>query len=258
MTEPDEPFCMPPDDPVSAAVEFRRQEALMERVKNPGKHLPPPLRAPENATLQQELDAIDTAELADLTELKDLNFRIVRRADARLEAGKLDEKTRHALVREMQLSSNQLRRLIPECARAARLVANARHRGNLKRDFFRDRALKVIEDVFGDLDKKYEADGFGCWMPFAYPDQWMIFHQTMRKVLAANGLLYAKNAEHFKRFLEETPIVSRNPKPGTFASPADYTGKPEQESPVSLAFRHAVAVDKAQKEARQRSTDQRG
>ncbi len=83
-----------------------------------------------------------------------------------------------------------------------------------KRDaFLEDRAVAVVHDLMLYLDDKFADVGFGGWMPFRWPDQWLMFCGLMRKVLAANGLVYAKHAETYRKLLEDddTPEIELPP-----------------------------------------------
>ena len=75
--------------------------------------------------------------------------------------------------------------------------------------FLHDRAHAVVADTLFAMDEAFEQVGFGSWMPFRYPDQWLIFTGLLSRVLAANGLIGAKNAAVYRRLLEETPPVER-------------------------------------------------
>lgn len=78
---------------------------------------------------------------------------------------------------------------------------------SLKEAFYWDRAHAVVAATLLSLDKEFREVGFGSWMPFRYPDQWLMFCGLLRKVLAANGLIHAKDPEQYRRLLEETEPV---------------------------------------------------
>jgi hypothetical protein len=61
------------------------------------------------------------------------------------------------------------------------------------------------------LDEEFREVGFGSWMPFRYPDQWLMFCGLLKKVLAANGLMYAEHADTYRRLLDETPVADPHP-----------------------------------------------
>ena len=55
--------------------------------------------------------------------------------------------------------------------------------------------------------RSFDKLGFGAWMPFRFPDQWLMFCSVMQRVLAANGLIHSSHPEIYRRLLEETPPV---------------------------------------------------
>jgi hypothetical protein len=57
------------------------------------------------------------------------------------------------------------------------------------------------------LDEQFRDVGFGSWMPFRFPDQWLAFCGIMRRVLAANGLIHSRHADVYRKLLDETPAV---------------------------------------------------
>jgi hypothetical protein len=77
----------------------------------------------------------------------------------------------------------------------------------VKLAFFHDRAHAVINQTLLHLDQQYQDIGFGSWMPFRFPDQWLSFCGIMTRVLAANGLMHAKHADTYRKLLDETPPV---------------------------------------------------
>ena len=76
-----------------------------------------------------------------------------------------------------------------------------------KAEFLEDRTVGVVKQTLLALDKVYSKVGFGSWMPFRFPDQWLMFCGVMSRVLAANGLMYASSPEAYRKLLEETPPV---------------------------------------------------
>jgi hypothetical protein len=84
-----------------------------------------------------------------------------------------------------------------------RLIKHAMQQ-ELKEAFYWDRAHAVVAATLLHLDDTFEDVGFGSWMPFRFPDQWMMFCGTMRRVLAANGLLHADQPDQYRKLLEET------------------------------------------------------
>jgi hypothetical protein len=87
-----------------------------------------------------------------------------------------------------------------------------------RRAFMENRAVAVVLHTLLAMDQKFIDVGFGAWMPFRYPDQWLLFCNLLQKVLAANGLIHAKNPDTYRRLLEETPPVEsddfQGPNPG--------------------------------------------
>lgn len=89
--------------------------------------------------------------------------------------------------------------MIEGAARAAEL--------DQRRAFMESRAVGVVLNTLLGMEQKFIDVGFGAWMPFRFPDQWLMFCGVMQKVLAANGLIHAKNPDVYRRLLEETPPV---------------------------------------------------
>ena len=88
-----------------------------------------------------------------------------------------------------------------------RLVQQAMSQ-DIKQSFIWDRAHAVVASTLLHLDDEFDKVGFGSWMPFRYPDQWLMFVGVMRRVLAANGLIHSDNPEQYRKLLEETdPVV---------------------------------------------------
>ena len=54
-----------------------------------------------------------------------------------------------------------------------------------RKSFMQDRAIAVIYATLLHLDKSFSEIGFGSWMPFRFPDQWLSFCGVMTRVLAA-------------------------------------------------------------------------
>jgi hypothetical protein len=76
-----------------------------------------------------------------------------------------------------------------------------------KQSFLWDRAHGLVCGTLLHMDEHWEEMGFGSWMPFRYPDQWLSFCGIMTRILAANGLIHAKHADVYRRLLDETPPV---------------------------------------------------
>ncbi|MBK9975734.1 MAG: hypothetical protein IPP14_13265 [Planctomycetes bacterium] len=78
----------------------------------------------------------------------------------------------------------------------------------MRRDFMLDRAVAIVTDTMMHMDDTFKEVGFGNWMPFRFPDQWLMFGGLMQRVLAAHGLMHADTPEAYKRLLEETPPIT--------------------------------------------------
>ncbi|MCB9893518.1 MAG: hypothetical protein H6839_03615 [Planctomycetes bacterium] len=76
-----------------------------------------------------------------------------------------------------------------------------------RKSFMQNRAIAVVYATLLHLDDSFQEVGFGAWMPFRFPDQWLAFCGIMRRVLAANGLIHSKHAEIYRKLLDETPPV---------------------------------------------------
>jgi len=79
---------------------------------------------------------------------------------------------------------------------------------DLKEAFMWDRAHAVVAATLLHLDEEFQEVGFGSWMPFRYPDQWLMFCGIMKRVLAANGLIYAEHADTYRRLLDDAEPVA--------------------------------------------------
>ncbi len=78
----------------------------------------------------------------------------------------------------------------------------------IKSDFFKDRAYCVVHDMLNSMDGAFKSLGFGHWMPFRYPDQWLSFCGLLTRVLAAHGLMPSGNAAVYRKLLDETDPIS--------------------------------------------------
>lgn len=90
------------------------------------------------------------------------------------------------------------------------LVLDTRH------SFLQNRAVAVVYATLLHLDDSFRELGFGAWMPFRFPDQWLAFCGVLRRVLAANGLIHSEHAETYRKLLDETP-----PPEGETQTPAN-------------------------------------
>jgi len=80
-------------------------------------------------------------------------------------------------------------------------------KADTKEAFMQDRAVAVVHATALHLDEEFQELGFGAWMPFRWPDQWLSFCGVLRRVLAANGLIHSKHADVYRKLLDETPPV---------------------------------------------------
>jgi hypothetical protein len=78
-----------------------------------------------------------------------------------------------------------------------------------KERFIQDRAVGLVNGSLLAMDQEFSELGFGAWMPFRFPDQWLAFCALLQRILAANGLIHSANAEVYRRLLEETPPVTQ-------------------------------------------------
>jgi hypothetical protein len=78
---------------------------------------------------------------------------------------------------------------------------------DVRKEFMEDRAVAVVNGLLLHLDEEWQELGFGAWMPFRWPDQWLSFCGVLRRVLAANGLIHARYADTYRKLLDETPPV---------------------------------------------------
>jgi len=131
----------------------------------------------------------------------------VRVRVARLQALKNAELI--ALIRGGRQACERLKGLTLERRRVAYLCIEAAAEVDLKTRFIEDRATAITRGTLLALDKAFVDLGFGGWMPFRYPDQFLMMTSLMEKLFAANGLLTPKGANHWRRFMEETPEVHR-------------------------------------------------
>jgi hypothetical protein len=112
-----------------------------------------------------------------------------------------------------------------------RLIKHAMQQ-DLKEAFYWDRAHAVVATTLLHLDDEFEDVGFGSWMPFRYPDQWLMFCGVMNRVLAANGLVYSNDPEQYRKLLDETdPVI---PKIRDIGERIDWWSTPQNWSTLWL------------------------
>jgi hypothetical protein len=153
--------------------------------------------------LQYDMHALRDIELA--SSLLRKQVRITHHA---LDTGELPEgMTMNQCMTVGLAASRQLVRnaeLTRQIAHEAGVRANE---SDVRRAFMYDRAHAVVANTLLALDDQFAELGFGSWMPFRYPDQWLMFCGVMRRILAANGLLTVDDPDVYRRLLTETPYV---------------------------------------------------
>jgi hypothetical protein len=90
----------------------------------------------------------------------------------------------------------------------------------LKQEFYFDRAFCVVNDMLNSMDTAYKQLGFGQWMPFRFPDQWLMFTGILNRVLAAHGLMPSGNAAVYRKLLDNTDPIS--PASADAGAPKSY------------------------------------
>jgi hypothetical protein len=90
----------------------------------------------------------------------------------------------------------------------------------LKQEFYFDRAFCVVNDMLNSMDTAYKQLGFGQWMPFRFPDQWLMFTGILNRVLAAHGLMPSGNAAVYRKLLDDTDPIS--PASADAGAPKSY------------------------------------
>ena len=93
----------------------------------------------------------------------------------------------------------------------------------LRKWFLQDRAVHVVLDMCFHMDEQFREVGFGNWMPFRYPDQWLMFCGVMQRVLAAHGLIKSQvDPEVWRKLLDETPPISSISEGAKIGPPTSY------------------------------------
>jgi hypothetical protein len=94
-----------------------------------------------------------------------------------------------------------------ERAKVAHKLVDMAGKLDVRDSFLQDRAHALVYGTLLHLDATFSDLGFGAWMPFRFPDQWLSFCGVLSRVLAANGLIHSKYADVYRRLLDETPPV---------------------------------------------------
>lgn len=202
-----DPGYYPPAEGYGPAVYIRRDQGRADRGP---EYLPIPLRPDNDNGLRAAELAIDRKALSDLERLREINMGIAERA-ADLDG--LEEAVAQQRIRACQVSSRLLVPLIKQIQLLAKDIAQRELKRGAVADFYKSQAVKVVEGVLFGMDQEFYDQKFGDWMPFSYPDQWIKFSSVLSKVLAANGLIYGKNPDVYRRLMEETPPLERLPDP---------------------------------------------
>ncbi len=161
----------------------------------PHEEMPEAITAPHANTQAIELDV----SMEGLRALGDLSVALAAKArDAR-------ENHRDYTARDLCALTAAVHKVTTLRVQLARRAAKVAARRDLRVDFLHDRAHAVVRDTLLHLDKKFWDVGFGGWMPFRFPDQWLMFVGVLRRVLAANGLIHSPHAQVYRKLLEDTP-----------------------------------------------------
>lgn len=183
-------------------------EGRLPRIASAGwfePHDPPaPGTAPEAPYAQETRDILLKTQLEAieiLGECSDFLRDVVRIGHAELRQGQPDPAT----MKVAMSATRQLPMVVAARVRMAKEVSVLAAAKDKHEMFLEDRAVGVVKNTILALDKQFREVGFGSWMPFRFPDQWLMFCGVLRRVLAANGLIHSKHAEIYRRLLEETP-----------------------------------------------------
>ena len=161
----------------------------------PHEEMPEAITAPHDNTRAIELEV----SMQGLRALDDIFFALSAKA------GHARENYADYKASELGALSNALQRVVALRVKLARRAAKLAAQRDLRVDFLHDRAHAVVRDTLLHLDKKFWDVGFGGWMPFRFPDQWLMFVGVLRRVLAANGLIHSPHAQVYRKLLEDTP-----------------------------------------------------
>jgi hypothetical protein len=96
-----------------------------------------------------------------------------------------------------------------ERAEVAHKLVNRTAKMETRKAFLQDRAVALVYGLMLHMEESWSQIGFGAWMPFRWPDQWLAFCGLLSRVLAANGLIHARHADTYRKLLDETPAVMR-------------------------------------------------
>lgn len=221
MHQHDQPSDQPPADALPS-----EEELLAGRTRDGGrpalhshKLYPPhdkplpgdPSDKPFQADLQAVRQQIDTKAETDLNEVIEYNQLMMRRSKALVEGGDAPKDVKaETCLRIGAGCARSLPRAIEQRRKLQHTIADRAVELDVRRGFMEDRAHAVVANTLLELDESFREVGFGSWMPFRYPDQWLMFCGLLQRVLAANGLIHSTDPDVYRRLLDETPPVESN------------------------------------------------
>jgi hypothetical protein len=150
--------------------------------------------------------------LDDLCQLRDFHRQMIQAGLDVLNGGTREGLKPEHVLRFAQASARSLPNVIERRRKIAAECAEVACRKDIRARFLEDRAHAVVHNTLLHLSEEFRDAGFASFMPFRYPDQWLMFCGVMRRVLAANGLIHAKDPDVYRRLLEETPYVETAPE----------------------------------------------
>ena len=149
-----------------------------------------------------DLEAIDLLGLA-----ANFHRRMIETGNAVLDGNAPEGIKPEVILRLAQSSARAMKDVVLARRDLLREAASSCLENDLRAAFMEDRAHAVVHATLLALDEKFQEVGFGSWMPFRFPDQWLMFCGVLRRVLAANGLIHSQDPDVYRRLLEETPPV---------------------------------------------------
>ena len=169
----------------------------------------PPDKQPE--PLEAILADIDNNTIDTLGKAEAFNMKLMNLAEKAIDNGETPDGLN---IKDVISNGEKASRSIVKIALQKRdvgiLAAHNAMELDQREAFLEDRAVAVVKQTLLALDDKFKNVGFGAWMPFRYPDQWLMFCGVLSRVLAANDLIHSDNPEAYRKVLEETPSVPRD------------------------------------------------
>lgn len=162
---------------------------------------------PARATYTQLIEDIDLEAIDSLGVAVNFHRRMIEAGNAVLDGNPPDGVKPEVVLRLAQSSARSMKDCVLARHGLLRATAASCMDNDVRAAFMEDRANAVVHATLMALDEKFREVGFGAWMPFRFPDQWLMFCGVLRRVLAANGLIHSDNPEVYRRLLEETPPV---------------------------------------------------